>query len=375
MVNKNSVFHMKLKKGWMACSTVVLCLSLVGCGTAKKVELKNTEFEVLVNKELDLQATTYFEGAKKDDRIVVKKSSLDIKKIGDYELTITYDKKSYDIKVKVTDKEKPVLNVKKLVYCFDLKTSTKAVNEQINKDIVITDNYDTSFGDIEIIKDIPKEEREVVVKLAVEDSSKNKSDEVEIKIQFTKDGKEKTNLKREENSVTAKVEEKKKETASSTNGDSSSNKNEGNKPPIKDEPKDDSSSGNKKPDKGPSDVNPDSGGGTPPPKPPAKPTEPPKPPVKPTPPTDKPEKPPVVPEKPTEPTLPKLTVDNYPSYALGNSGRVFATRDEAYEWANSQVTKEGSPWFGYTMDLTQAFLPNFQNNGQGADCPVTVQFW
>lgn len=372
MVNKNSVFHMKLKKGWMACSTVVLCLSLVGCGTAKKVELKNTEFEVLVNKELDLQATTYFKGAKKDDNIVVKKSSLDIKKIGDYELTITYDKKSYDIKVKVTDKEKPVLNVKKLVYCFDLKTSTKAVNEQINKDIVITDNYDTSFGDIEIIKDIPKEEREVLVKLAVEDSSKNKSEEVEIKIQFTKDGKEKPNLKREDNTVTAKVEEKKKETAFSTNGDASSNKNEGNKPPKKDEPKDDSS-GNKKPDKGPSDVNPDSGGGTPP-KPPVKPTDPPKPPVKPSPPkpsppTDKPQKPPVVPEE-----KPKLTVDNFPNYLLGNSGRVFATENEAYEWANAQVTKEGSPWFGFTMMLGQPFDGDYSNSG-GGDCPWTVSFW
>lgn len=367
------------KKGAITCLALLLAISLVGCGS--KAKLKKSEFEVLVNKELDLQATTYFDGAKKDEKIAIQKSALDIKTLGSYDLNIKYDKKAYDIKVKVVDKEAPTLKVKKTVYSFDLKTTALIVNETINKDIIITDNYDTKFNDIEIVKDIPKEEKEFVVKLSVEDSSKNKSDEVEIKIMFTKDGKEKKDLKQEQKVATTKGEEKKKEVASTNNG---------NNTPSKEENKGDSSSVSKPNNNGSSNSKPNNGGSTPP-------TEKPTTPPRPTPPVDKPSKPPVVPEKPNEPSKPtpppskpnpptepskppvtpnkpKLTVDNFPNYLLGNSGRVFATEDEAYEWANTQVTKEGSPWYEYTMMLVQPFDGSFSNAGE-SDCPWTVDFW
>ena len=72
--------------------------------------------------------------------------------------------------------------------------------------------------------------------------------------------------------------------------------------------------------------------------------------------------------------MPKLTVDNFPSALLGNSGRVFATEAEAYNWANEQVTTEGSPWFEYYMDIGQPYAGGYSNAGQ-PDCPWTVSFF
>ncbi|MCR0435964.1 hypothetical protein MKD03_10660 [[Clostridium] innocuum] len=84
-------------------------------------------------------------------------------------------------------------------------------------------------------------------------------------------------------------------------------------------------------------------------------------------PTPKPE-----PEPTPEPALPQMTVSNIPSYLIGNSGRVFATRDEAYVWANGQVTTEGSPWFDYMMALEQPTDSDFTNSDSN---PWTVTFY
>lgn len=77
---------------------------------------------------------------------------------------------------------------------------------------------------------------------------------------------------------------------------------------------------------------------------------------------------------PPEEKLPVMTVDNFPSNLLGNSGRVFATYDEAYAWANEQVKLEGSPWYGYYMEIGQPFDGNYANAGDGTT-PWTVDFF
>lgn len=67
-----------------------------------------------------------------------------------------------------------------------------------------------------------------------------------------------------------------------------------------------------------------------------------------------------------------MTVDNFPSYHIGNSGRVFATKAAAEEWANTQATTEGSPWFDCLIELSQPNDPDFQNTENN---PWTVNFY
>ena len=50
------------------------------------------------------------------------------------------------------------------------------------------------------------------------------------------------------------------------------------------------------------------------------------------------------------------------------------TYDEAYAWANEQVKLEGSPWYGYYMEIGQPFDGNYANAGDGTT-PWTVDFF
>ena len=77
---------------------------------------------------------------------------------------------------------------------------------------------------------------------------------------------------------------------------------------------------------------------------------------------------------PPEKEKPVMTVSNFPSYLLGNSGRVFATYDEAYAWANEQVKLEGGPWYGYYMEIGQPFDGDYANAGDGTT-PWTIEFF
>ena len=89
-------------------------------------------------------------------------------------------------------------------------------------------------------------------------------------------------------------------------------------------------------------------------------------------PTPKPEP---KPEPTPEPALPKLTVNNFPSYLLGNTGRVFATEAEANTWAEEQINTEGSPWYGaISWDATQPYDGNYSNAGE-PDSPWTVNIY
>ena len=89
-------------------------------------------------------------------------------------------------------------------------------------------------------------------------------------------------------------------------------------------------------------------------------------------PTPKPEP---KPEPTPEPAKPKLTVDNFPSYALGNTGRVFATQAEADAWAQEQINTEGSPWYGAGMwSSGQPYLGDYSNAGE-PDSPWTVDIY
>lgn len=344
--------------------------SLYGC-ESNTVELKAKEFETPVKEDISLAASTYLKAVKKDSKISFEDSNLDINKIGTYDVIIKYDNKEYAIKVKVVDKEKPVIAIHKKLFVFDLKTSVKEVNKAINKEIKITDNYDKIFNDLNVIISIPKEEKEVVCKLNVKDTSDNVSESVEIKVQFTKNGKEKTGLKQEtktvETTVNIKENEKslansKTDTTKKDGGKSTSSSTNNNSDKLKDNDKSNSDKdSNKKPSNGNGNVanngnqggngsNSDTGsnGGSNTNKPAEKPSKPstPNKPSEPPRPNEQPK-----PDKPVQ--KPQLTVANAPDW-MRNAGfiKLFNTDDEAYEWANNQIRIEGSPYYGMTSIVT-----------------------
>ncbi|MCR0348152.1 hypothetical protein DWW36_04830 [Erysipelotrichaceae bacterium AF15-26LB] len=351
---------------------LLTALLLMGCSS--KPVLKAKEIEVSVHKELDLSASCFFDSAGKSDKVTVKSGNLDIQKLGTYAITIAYEKETYDVKVKVVDKEKPVLKWKKDKLIFKTGTDADKVNSAIRENAVITDNYDKSFQDLPDMKNLPKTEKEIIYDVQVKDSSGNVSDKSTLILQFTSDGKKKENLKQERTSVsitveknTAKSEEKKTKTASKKDtkkkdgksSDSAASNKEGkateskveetaknndSSAPSKQENSNSQSSAEKKPKP---DANTGGSSGN----------------------TAEPE-----PVYPPEEKLPVMTVDNFPSNLLGNSGRAFSTYDEAYAWANEQVKTEGSPWYGYYMEIGQPFDGNYANAGDGST-PWTVEFF
>lgn len=349
---------------------LLTALLLMGCSS--KPVLKAKEIEVSVHKELDLSASCFFDSAGKADKVTVKSGNLDIQKLGTYAITIAYEKETYDVKVKVVDKEKPVLKWKKDKLIFKTGTDADKVNSAIRENAVITDNYDKSFQDLPDMKNLPKTEKEIIYDVQVKDSSGNVSDKSTLILQFTSDGKKKENLKQERTSVSitveenaAKSEEKKTKTASKKDtkkkddksSDSAASNKEGkateskveetaknndSSAPSKQENSNSQSSAEKKPKP---DANSGGSSGN----------------------TAEPE--PVYPPKEEKPVM---TVDNIPNYLYGNSRQVFATHDEAYEWANSQVTSDGSPWFGYQIALEQPTDSDFINTDNN---PWTVTFY
>lgn len=345
--------------------SIFLFGSLYGC-ESNTVELKAKEFETPVKEDISLVASTYLKAVKKDSKISFEDSNLDVNKIGTYDVIIKYDNKEYAIKVKVVDKEKPVIEFHKMLYVFNLKKSVKDVNKAINKEIKITDNYDKVFNDLNVISSIPREEKEVICKLNVKDSSNNVSGPFEIKVQFTKNGKEKTGLKQEIKTIeiTVNLGENEKSLATSKNdkkGDggkntstSTNNNNQSDKP--KDNDKTDSNKdSNKKSNNGSggiinngnqggsgSNSNTGSNGGSNTNKPAEKPSKPstPNKPSEPPRPNEQPK-----PDKPVQ--KPQLTVANAPDWMRDYEG-LYTTYDNAYNWANTQIRTEGSPYYGKT---------------------------
>lgn len=341
-------------------------LLLMGCSSTPV--LKAEEIEIPVHKELDLSADCFFDSAAKTDKVTVKSGNLDIQKLGTYSITIAYEKEDYKLKVKVVDKEKPVLKWKKERLVFKLGTDLDRVNTAIQNNAVITDNYDKKFQPLIGLKSIPKSEREIVYDVQVKDSSGNISNQNTLRVQFTSSGREKDKLKQEHVSIavtvdTAKSESKdtkketkkkaeKKDSKADNETAADTDKNTGNATTEQPADSQKPSTGGTQESTGQSSAKPkpDSSGG------------------------NSGDTAASEPEYTPENEKPMMTVDNFPSYLLGNSGRVFATYEEAYAWANETVKTEGSQWFGYYMEIGQPFDGDFANAGDGTT-PWTVEFF
>ena len=355
-----------MKKSFFSAGLLTTLL-LMGCSSTPV--LKSEEIEVPVHKELNLSASCFFDSVDKADQVTVKSGNLDIQKLGTYTVTIAYGKEDYKLKVKVVDKEKPVLKWKKKRLVFKLDTKLDKVNAAIRDNAVITDNYDKQFQSFTGLKRIPKSETEVVFDVQVKDSSGNVSEKNSLLVQFTSDGKEKSGLEQEHASTeissdTAKAEKKetKKETKkkakkkdSKESGKTSDSKEtdkvdtEANVQPEQSQASSSTSSNQSSGNTNDAKPKPDSSQGTA---------------------GNAAEKEPVY---PPEKEKPIMTVNNFPSYHLGNSGRVFSTYDEAYNWANEQIKLEGSPWYGCQMELSSPssgseFAPSDNN-------PWTINFY
>lgn len=179
-------------------------LLLMGCSSTPV--LKSGEIEIPVHKELDLSASCFFDSVDKADKVTVKSGNLDIQKLGTYSITIAYGNEDYKLKVKVVDKERPILKWKKKRLIFKLGSNLDKVNDAIRDNAVITDNYDKKFQSFAGLKRIPESDKEVVFDVQVKDSSGNLSEKNSLLVQFTSDGKEKSGLKQEHASAEVSID-------------------------------------------------------------------------------------------------------------------------------------------------------------------------
>lgn len=193
---------------------MLVAFAVIFFTTSEDVAVKQAEIEHPVKTELDKNADTYLTGVKNPDEATFKDEKVDINKLGDYDLVITYKDVDYTVKIRVVDKEKPVITLDKEILVFSLDSTVDEVNAGISEAVTITDNYDTEFEAIEVVAEIPETEKAIDLSFSIKDESGNESDSVKITVQFTEDGEEKSDLEKEEVSVTAKKTVPKKEVTS-----------------------------------------------------------------------------------------------------------------------------------------------------------------
>lgn len=190
---------------------MLVAFTIIFFTTSEDVAVKQAEIEHPVKTELDKNADTYLTGVQNPEEVKFEDEKVDINNLGDYDLVITYKDIAYTIKIKVVDKEKPVITLNKEILVFPLDSTIDEVNAGISEAVTITDNYDTEFEAIEVLTEIPETEKAIDISFSIKDESGNESDSVKITVQFTEDGEEKPDLEKEEVSVTAKKTVPKKE--------------------------------------------------------------------------------------------------------------------------------------------------------------------
>ena len=103
---------MKLKNLWMLAIASLLGLSLVGCGSNSKLELKKETFVVEFGETISMDAKTYLvkdtdKDVLKDAQVLIKLNKMTPTPIGTYDATIKFKDESVKFKVKVKDTKKP----------------------------------------------------------------------------------------------------------------------------------------------------------------------------------------------------------------------------------------------------------------------------
>lgn len=239
----NQIVWMKNHKlqSWVTCIVILFLLigSMYFMNISKEIlTMKEEVFIVNVNEEVSQDATLYYDGIKEVDKVVYDFSNVDYKELGEYEGKIIYKEEEYVIKFKVVDNKAPVITINAINFSFPLDTTIEEVNDSVNKEITVSDNYDKEFDPLIIVDSIPEIEQELSVKISVKDTSGNESDTYEISIQFTEDGNKKEGLQKEEKNAESKNSNTNKIPPKSTpSNDSPSNDDpSSNDSPSKDEP-------------------------------------------------------------------------------------------------------------------------------------------
>lgn len=162
-----------------------------------EVTLKQEEFLHEVNTELEETASIYLEHVD-EQHAEIDFSKVNTHELGQYQGLIMYEEKIYPISFIVQDTIPPVLESNKTTYVFSLDESLEMVNNELNQNIMITDNYDTGFAPLEIVTELPGEEKELMITLSVMDTSDNMSNVIVVSIQFTDTGEFSDHVPKEE---------------------------------------------------------------------------------------------------------------------------------------------------------------------------------
>lgn len=198
--NKWIQFCQKHAKLLISLCIILVIAAFAGVLLLQKInepKVKRDVFVFEVNTELDDKASAYLENID-DEKAGINFKDVNIHKVGTYQGYVVYDGLLYDINFDIKDRTAPVLATSNERYVFSLYASVEEVNEAINNDITITDNYELDYAPLNVIESMPIEEKELTVRLSISDKSENRSNEVTITIQFTEDGVEKEELPKED---------------------------------------------------------------------------------------------------------------------------------------------------------------------------------
>ncbi|WP_115715087.1 hypothetical protein [Amedibacterium intestinale] len=159
----------------------LLSISMLLAGCSSQLKLKSDKFNVEVNEKPSAKANTYFDDV--DGEVVFDK--VDTSKLGKSKATFEYKGKKYEVYLVVQDTTSPVLKMDKKNFSFEVGTDVEKINEVINEEIKLSDNYDKKFDKVKVFDKKIDKAQEVKKKISVEDSNGNKSNEIEITVKFT----------------------------------------------------------------------------------------------------------------------------------------------------------------------------------------------
>lgn len=183
---KQGMHWIREHKGSIIVAGIALLVIVLGFGiwglNQEEVSMPNDSIIIDVNTEMDHDVTKYVQGMKHPERAIANWDVVDVKKVGMYDVTISYRDIDYVLHVDVRDRIKPQLKADPSEFVFPLNTSLEEINQTIDAAITVSDNYDQEFAPMRVVKEIPMEAQEITYPIRAKDSAGNESDPLEIKV-------------------------------------------------------------------------------------------------------------------------------------------------------------------------------------------------
>lgn len=161
---------------------VAMSILILAAGCEENRELKADSFSIEVKTAPSTEAKTYFKDV--EDGTVVFQDDVDTSHLGDVQAVIVYEGSEYPVLFSVVDETAPLLKIKEKEFSFEVGASLEKINETINREIQITDNYDTEFAPLKVFEKDIRKAQTFKKKLSVKDTAGNISNEVEIIVYF-----------------------------------------------------------------------------------------------------------------------------------------------------------------------------------------------